>query len=75
VDPSWDEQLLVDNNAEEGASSEKSRQRLGGKPSEGRNPMSAVGMKQGLHGFGGNQGVTRLRKPGGAAQSGEANPM
>jgi hypothetical protein len=65
---------LVDNKAEEGASFERSRQRLGGKTSEGQNPMSAVGMKQGRHGFGGNQGVKRLKKPAGAAQSGEANP-
>jgi hypothetical protein len=75
VDPSWDKHLLVDKNAEEGASSERSRQRLGGETSEGQNPMSVVGMKQGRHGFGGNQGVKRPKKPEDAAQSGEANPM
>lgn len=46
-----------------------------GEHSEGSNPMSASGMKQGRKGIGRNQGAERLRKPESAAQPGEADPV
>jgi hypothetical protein len=71
----WEAEREPGGNVKRGAGTERRNGFQRRETSEGKNPTSVSGMKQGRKGQGRNQGAERLRKPESTAQPGKVSPV